>query len=205
MKILFQGDSITDGFRYRENDQYRGSGYATLVSAKLGFEFPAKYEFVNRGIMGNKVSDLLARMKTDIINIQPDVLSILIGVNDVGHELSRQNGIYAGLYERMYKMLIEEIKTALPAIRIIIMEPFVLKGSATLENWDAFDSGVRQRAAIARRIAEEYQLEFVPLQEKFEASVKVAPKEYWLYDGVHPTAMGHELIAREWIKVFLKE
>ena len=203
MRILFQGDSITDARRDRDNDQYRGVGYATLVSAKLGFEYPNQHEFINRGVSGNRVSNLVARMKADMINLKPDVMSILIGVNDVWHEVSRQNGVDAELYEKLYNLLIEEVKKALPDLRIIILEPFVLKGSATLENWKVFDREVKLRAAAARRVAERNGLEFIPLQDKLDSATMLAPEEYWLMDGVHPTAVGHELIAREWIKTFL--
>lgn len=205
MRILFQGDSITDALRNRENDQYRGVGYATLVSAKLGFEHPGEYEFINRGVSGNRITNLVTRMKADMINLKPDVMSILIGVNDVWHEVQRQNGVDTHLYEKLYNILIEELKTALPNIRIMIMEPFVLQGTATLENWEVFRSEVEQRAAAAKRVAEKNGLEFIPLQAKMDNATAIAPADYWLMDGVHPTAMGHELIAREWIKTFLRE
>lgn len=203
MRILFQGDSITDALRNRENDQYRGVGYATLVSAKLGFEHPGEYEFINRGVSGNRITNLVTRMKADMINLKPDVMSILIGVNDVWHEVQRQNGVDTQLYEKLYNILIEELKAALPNLRIMIMEPFVLQGTATLENWEVFRSEVEQRAAAAKRVAEKNGLEFIPLQAKMDDAATIAPADYWLMDGVHPTAMGHELIAREWIKAFL--
>ena len=94
MKILFQGDSITDAGRSRDNDQYIGTGYPLLVKSELGYKFPGKYEFINRGISGNRIVDLYARIKADIINIKPDVMSILIGVNDVWHEFGvNPNGV----------------------------------------------------------------------------------------------------------------
>ncbi|MBQ3428069.1 MAG: SGNH/GDSL hydrolase family protein [Clostridia bacterium] len=205
IRILFQGDSITDAMRWRESDQYRGSGYATIVSAKLGYDHPDKYEFINRGISGNRVVDLLARIKCDTINLKPDVMSILIGINDVWHELSAQNGVDADIYEEYYRLLIKQIKAALPDIRIIILEPFLLKGSATAEKWEIFRPEAEKRAAISKKIAAEFGLDFVPLMKKFDDAVKIAPPEYWIMDGVHPTAAGHELIAREWIKVFNME
>lgn len=204
MKILFQGDSITDAGRNRSNDGARGCGYATLVSAKLGFENPNEYEFVNRGISGNRVTDLLARIQCDMINQEPDMMSILIGVNDVWHEINYQNGVNTELFEQVYNLLIAELKAALPNLRIIILEPFVLKGSATEENWEAFQTGVADKAAAAKRVAEKNGLEFIPLQDKFNEAATKAPASYWLGDGVHPTAAGHELIAREWINVFGK-
>ena len=201
-KILFQGDSITDAQRNKENEQYRGSGYATLVAGALGFERPNEFEFLNRGISGNRVTDLISRIKKDIINLTPDYMSILIGINDVWHELACKNGVSEEKFERYYNLLIEDTKEALPNIKIMILEPFVLKGSATEEAWSEFRSETEKRAAAAKRVAEKNNLLFVPLMEKFDEAAKTAPCSYWLYDGVHPSAMGHELIKREWLKAF---
>lgn len=203
-KILFQGDSITDAGRSREDNNNRGIGYPTLVSAEMGFDNPGKYEFINRGISGNRVIDLIARVKADIINLEPDYMSILIGINDVWHEVSYTNGVDAERYEKYYNMLIEEVKEALPNIKIMILEPFVLKAAATEEHWDYFRSETEKRAAAAKRVAEKNNLVFVPLMQKFDDAAKLAEASYWLRDGVHPSAMGHELIKREWIKAFGK-
>lgn len=199
--ILFQGDSITDAGRNRDLPFDMGKGYPNLVSAHIGFENPGEYEFINRGISGNRIVDLYARMKIDLINLKPDIMSILIGVNDVWHEVARQNGVAPKKYKKIYSMLIEEVKEALPDIKIMILEPFVLEGSATAENMDKF-AEVKEMAKAAKEIAEEHNLVFVPLQDKFDAATKLAPPEYWLGDGVHPTPKGHELIKREWLKAF---
>ena len=200
--ILFQGDSITDAGRARDNDSNVGIGYPVLVKGTLGFEHPGKYTFLNRGISGNRVVDVYARIKSDIINLKPDVMSILIGVNDVWHEIFRENGVDAEKYFTIYSMLIEEIKVALPDIKIMILEPFVLKGTATEEAWDVFRPEVEKRAAKAKMIAEKFNLPFIPLQDKFDEATLLAPADYWLRDGVHPTTEGQELIKREWLKFF---
>ena len=200
--ILFQGDSITDAGRARDNNHHLGVGYPHLIRATLNVDMIGKYEFLNRGISGNRIVDLYARIKADIINLKPDIMSILIGVNDVWHEIVSQNGVDSDKFYHIYCMLIEEVKEALPNIEIIIMEPFVLKASATEEHWNAFHVEVTKRAAAGKRVAEKYGLPFIPLQEKFDAAEKLAPANYWLSDGVHPTAAGHELIKREWLKVF---
>ena len=200
--ILFQGDSITDAQRSRDNDSFAGSGYANLVKAEIGYEYPNEYRFYNRGISGNRSIDVYARIKQDIINLKPDIMSILIGVNDVWHELNYHNGVDADKYFRIYSMLIEDIKEALPDIKIIILEPFVLKGTATEDCWEYFSTEVQKRAEKARQIAEKYNLPFVTLQNKLNEAQKKAPSSYWLMDGVHPNAAGHELIKREWIKAF---
>lgn len=206
--VLFQGDSITDCFRSGEDFDLVGCGYPLLVKAKLGFERPSEYNFQNRGICGDRIVDLYARIKHDIINLKPDYMSILIGVNDVWHELNYNNGVDAEKFEKIYCMLIEEIKEALPEIKIMILEPFVLKGRGTKDTddmpnkWEIFRSEVEMRAKKAESVAQKYNLKFIPLQKKFDDVAKLAPEAYWLDDGVHPTAMGHELISREWLKAF---
>lgn len=207
-RILFQGDSITDACRDREHLDNLGIGYPTLVKAELGFENPEKFDFQNRGISGNRIVDVYARIKLDIINLKPDYLSILIGVNDVWHELSRQNGVDAEKYEKIYCMMLDEIYGALPDIKIMILEPFVLEGSATCnteevpDKWNIFNTEVRKRAQKARSVAQKYNIPFISLQDKFDSVSEKTENSYWLSDGVHPTTAGHELIKREWIKRF---
>lgn len=204
--ILFQGDSITDAGRSRENNEDRGRGYPSLVAAKLGVEYPDEYKFINRGISGNRVVDLYARIKIDFLNLKPDYLSILIGINDVWHDVKDdpllKNGVDAAKYEKIYDMLLCEITAALPETKIMILEPFVLKGTATEKAYETFYSETRKRAYIAGKMAEKYNLPFITLQDKFEEVSKTAPAAYWLPDGVHPSPYGHELIAREWIRAF---
>ncbi len=205
MRILFQGDSITDAGRARDNDYNVGVGYPLLVKAGLGFAEPGKYEFFNRGISGNRVVDVYARLKSDIINLKPDVMSILIGVNDVWHEFGESpNGVDADKYYKIYDMLIEEVKSALPDIKIMIMEPFVLKASSTEGNWDSFNQEVKKRAEMAKKISEKYNLPFIELQDGFDKLSENIEAGYWLGDGVHPTPMGHEYIKNEWLKGFKK-
>lgn len=199
--ILFQGDSITDGGRAKEYES-TGFGYPILVKGEVTFEFPNQYILYNRGISGNRVVDLYARIKSDIINLKPDIMSILIGVNDIWAEIQYHNGVDVDKYFQIYSMMIEEIKKELPDVKIMIMEPFLLKASATELYWEEFRSEVEKRAAKAKEIAEKYNLIFIPLQDKFDEAKKLASEDYWLYDGVHPTTAGHELIKREWMKAF---
>lgn len=205
--ILFQGDSITDWHRGRENDGDVGRGYPLLVKAALSFEHPEEYTYFNRGISGNRIVDVYARIKMDIINLKPDYMSILIGINDVWHEISRENGVAPAKFEKIYDMLITEIKEELPDLKLIILEPFVLKGSATCDTeeipnrWKRFDEGAKANAQAARRIAEKHGAIFVELQSKFD-ELDAAHPGYWLMDGVHPTAAGHQLIQREWLNAF---
>lgn len=206
--ILFQGDSITDCDRSRENFENVGKGYPLLVKSQLGFEYPECFQFQNRGVSGNRIIDVYARIKADIIHLKPDYMSILIGVNDVWHEFDYHNGVDAEKFEKIYGMLIEEIQAALPHIKIMILEPFCLRAAATEnteeypDKWNTFRSEVEKRAMKARAVAEKYNLTFVPLQEKFCKAAENTENTYWLADGVHPTAMGHELIKKEWLKAF---
>ena len=207
--VLFQGDSITDCARNREDITSTGVGYVHMVKGQLGCEYPEKYEFINKGISGNRIVDVYARIKMDIINLKPDYMSLLIGVNGVWHEMGgKHKGVSAEKFEKIYDMLLTEIFEALPDIKIMIMEPFVLEGSATTateeepERWDYFRTEVPLRAAAAKRIAEKYGLPFVKLQDVFNEACKQAPASYWLRDGVHPTPMGHWLIKNEWMKGF---
>lgn len=201
-KILFQGDSITDAFRIRETETHLGVGYPNLIASELGFENPGKYEFINKGVSGDRIIDLQSRIKRDMINIKPDIMSILIGINDVWHEIAEHNGVSTPKFELLYSMLIEEVKESLPDVKLMILEPFVLHGEATNEHWSYFRQGTEEKAAAAFRVADKYDILFITLQEKFDRAFELAPEGYWLRDGVHPTQAGHELIKREWIKAF---
>ncbi len=209
--VLFQGDSITDAGRNRELSHGMGVGYANMVAGELGAVEPYKYIFRNRGISGNRVVDLFARMKVDMINMKPDVMSILIGVNDVWHEYNYQNGVSAEKFELVYDLMVEELLRELPGLKLMIMEPFALPGSATETTeerpgrWEFFEKEVPLRAAAAKRIAEKYGLPFIPLQRMFdEVNVNAPQKGYWLRDGVHPTAAGHVLIKNAWLEAYKK-
>lgn len=207
--ILFQGDSITDAGRSRDHNNYMGQGYPHLIKATFNASAPLTYTFYNRGISGNRIVDVYARIKADIINLAPDFMSILIGVNDVWHEVAYQNGVDTDKFERIYSMLIEEVRAALPNVKILIMEPFVLPASATTgeledgrDKYTLFRTEVEARAAAARRVAQKHALPFLPLQAAFDAACAQAEPSYWLGDGVHPTEAGHALIARLWTEKF---
>ena len=196
-RFLFQGDSITDAGRddddLRENSGL-GSGYPLLVAADFLKNRKGTFSFINRGVSGDRITDIYARIKEDIINLKPDYMSILVGVNDVSHELTMQCGVDEEKYEKIYGMIIDEVKNALPGIKIIILEPFLLKGSATNAMWEQFRYEVEKRAAASKRVAEKYGLSFVPLQHLFDEYAADDDTEYWSLDGVHPTAAGHQII-----------
>lgn len=202
-RILFIGDSITDAGRNYDKDSDAGRGYVQFIKAHLGLENPQEYEILNRGINCDRVVDLYGRIKKDIINLKPDIVSILIGVNDAGHNMwPMPNGLDEDKYYIVYDMLISDIKEALPDVKIIILEPFILNGDSIEQFWPVIGEEVEKRAAMAQKISEKHGLTFVPLQAGIDELCKKAPNSWWLGDGIHPTAMGHEFIKWEWLKAF---
>jgi lysophospholipase L1-like esterase len=204
MVILFQGDSITDGNRGRDTDPNHilGHGYAFSIASRLGADHPEKgYNFINRGISANKIIDLKARWKTDTLDLKPNVLSILIGVNDASSVVVNWEPIISvEEYEAVYRELLELTKTQFPNILFVLCEPFILKVGNVKANWDAYHDDVIRRQAVVAKLALEYNAVFVGFQQVFDKACEKAPADYWLWDGVHPTVAGHELLAREWIK-----
>jgi lysophospholipase L1-like esterase len=206
--ILFQGDSITDAGRSREkanvpNEQPgMGNGYVWLAASQILVDRPdAGISIFNRGISGNKVYQLAERWDQDCIALKPDVLSILIGVNDFWHSL---DGKYKGTletYANDYRALLERTRKALPKTRMIICEPFVLRCGAVNEKWLAPFDGYR---AAARKLAKDFKLPFVPFQAMFDEAVRYAPADQWAKDGVHPTPVGAALMAHYWLRVVAK-
>ena len=148
--------------------------------------------------------DLYARIKADVWNHKPDVISILIGINDVWHEIYGGNGVELNRFEKVYRMLIEDTREQLPNVKFILCEPFVLKGSATEEKYEEFCE-IKKYAAVVKKLAKEYGVPFVALQEKFDEAAEKHGAVHYLYDGVHPDVAGGKLIAEEWLKVFQTE
>lgn len=201
--ILFQGDSITDGNRGRNYDpnHIMGHGYAFSIASRLGADYPEKqYNFINRGISANKIIDLKARWQPDTLDLKPDVLSILIGVNDSSSiVVNWEPKITVEEYENVYRELLEQTVTKFPGIILVLCEPFILEVGNVKNNWEAFQSDIVKRQAIVRSLAIQYNAVFVGFQEVFNKACEKAPADYWIWDGVHPTVAGHELMAREWI------
>lgn len=203
-KILFMGDSITDSGRVRDENNrfYMGEGYPCMCAGRIMKDYPGEYFVENVGISGHRIVDIYARIKKDFWNLKPDIFSMLIGINDVWHELGAGNGVEPERFEKVYRMLLEDTKKVLPDLKIILLEPFVLKARATEEKWEEFLEGTKTNAAIVKMLAKEFGCVFVPLQDKFDEACKLAPESYWLRDGVHPSSAGHQLIADEWLKAF---
>lgn len=205
-KILFQGDSITDAGRDKKNQiantqKSFGGGYAWMAASHLLIGNPELNLIIhNRGISGNKVHQLAARWDKDCIELKPEILSILIGVNDIWHGL---NGRYDGTvktYEDDFIALLEKTHKSLPKTRFVICEPFVLKCGAVNEKWFPEFDYYRESA---RKIAAQFDGIFVPFQSMFDEAVKYAPAKHWAGDGVHPSPHGASLMAHFWIKSVL--
>ena len=207
MRILFFGDSITDTHRVRELDfcpHALGNGFVNRIAGNLLYENPEKYQIINRGIGGNRIVDLYSRIKCDCWALNPDVISILIGVNDVWHEINDGNGVEIDRFEKVYRMIIEDTQKALPNVKLILCEPFVLQGSATTPNWDKFVA-VFDYAKVVKNLAKEYGLFFLPLQKQIQEYNDKHEEGITLYDGVHPNTAGARIIADSWIKLFKEE
>lgn len=204
MNVIYLGDSITDAGRsIGEGSMVSiGQGYALITSAKLSAQRPGAYNFINSAISGSRIVDIYARIKTDAWNKEPDVISILAGVNDVWHEFDMSNGVDAERFENVYRMLLTDTKKRFPNVKFLLMEPFVLRESATTENWEGFQRETLARAAVVKKLAEEFNTVFVPLQCIFDEACKQQSVAYWLADGVHPTPAGHQLIADAWMEAF---
>ena len=208
LTILFQGDSITDAGRnrgrYYANDPGGlGSGYVFQIIAELLGSNPGKdLKFYNRGISGNKVFQLADRWDDDCLYLKPDVLSVLIGVNDFWHTLSNNYAGTAKTYNEDLRNLLDRTKKQLPDIKLIIGEPFAVKGGrAITPQWDK-DFPDYQK--YAKAIAKDYNAAFIPYQDVFDKALKIAPASYWCPDGVHPSIAGAYLMKNAWLEAFDK-
>ena len=210
MKILFFGDSITDAERNRERPESitgLGGGFVRIVADRLYSQKANAYEVINTGISGNRIVDLYQRIKKDFWNYEPDVLNILIGVNDVWHEIYHRNGVELDRFEAVYRMLIKDTLKALPNIKIFLMEPFVLEGKVTINTEEIPDrfsrfEKVYDYAKVVKKLAEEFNLTFIPLQEKLTNKAKEVGAELVLVDGVHPNYLGASIIADAFVEKF---
>lgn len=200
--FVFQGDSITDSCRGREDKWNLGYGYPDLVASDLSFKYPGEFHFINSGVSGDKTANMYARITEDVLEHKPDYVSVLIGVNDAWHPISnnRDSMFSAERYKQLLSMFIEDILAQNPDAVIAVIEPAIIDEAPIHSYFEAFDSAVRERAQAAKEAAGKYGAIFVPVKAKLEELCKTYPAEYWLIDGVHPTQAGHRLIANELIK-----
>jgi lysophospholipase L1-like esterase len=197
-RVLFQGDSITDGARGRSSDPNHvlGHGYVFLIGADLGAAAPEHgLVFLNRGVSGNTVLDLAKRWPQDALELKPDLLSVLIGVNDSA------KGVEPAQFERTYDELLTGARAANPALRLVLCVPFTGTDGPALAKSPGRRERVAALAPVIRRLAAKHDALVVDFQKTFDAALARAPSSWWIWDGVHPTAAGHRLMADEWLRV----
>lgn len=202
--ILFQGDSITDAGRDRKKELPNnagsfGRGYAFLAASNLLNEMPEKdLTIYNRGISGNKVFQLDDRWDKDCLDLKPDVLSILIGINDYWHF---RDGKYDGtveVYENDLRKLLKRTKSKLPNVKLVICQPFAVPDTRAVD--ESWIKPVKTFQVAAKKLADEFDAIWVPFQEVFDEAIKHAPAKYWTGDGVHPDMPGAQLMAEAWLR-----
>ena len=205
-RLLFQGDSITDmqwGRRQSDRNHYLGHSYVYLIAARLGADMPkAGLEFFNRGNSGNKVSDLKRRWQTDALDIKPDILSVMVGTNDVGAGFRRADKkVTPEMFENDYRHILQASRQANPALHLVLMDPFVLP-TGPLQNPQAYQARRKETDRLRKvvvKLAQDFDAAHLPTQDIFDQAAKEADPKNWIWDGVHPLPQGHELIARHWL------
>ncbi|MEU5716158.1 SGNH/GDSL hydrolase family protein [Streptomyces sp. NPDC020403] len=194
--VLFQGDSITEVGRLSEPDFPLGHGYARLAADRVRALRPdSGITFVNRGVGGDRVSDLRARWREDALDLEPDVVSVLIGVNDTwcryraGEVTSRRS------YEDDYRALLTPFRER-PDAQLVLIEPFLVP--VTQEQW-AWREDLDPRIHTVRRLAEEFDAALLAADGLLNQAARTAGSaERIAGDGVHPTPLGHRLLAEAW-------
>ncbi len=200
MKILFQGDSVTDAGRDRENVHDLGEGYPKYAAAMIQDTFPDEtFEFVNLGISGNRTEHLVARLQSDFVDIQPDIVSILIGVNDVWHHYNHDIETTDEAFERNYRVVLDAIKTKTNA-RIFMIQPFLLEAVDPAKS--IFREELTRKQAIVKRLADEYADVYLALDETFQNEADEEPA-YYTPDGVHPSTDGACYIGEKYLDAII--
>ena len=197
-RVLFQGDSITDGNRGRNEDPNHilGHGYVFIISARHGAAFPdSKLDFMNRGVSGNTVLELQQRWQKETLDLKPDILSVLIGVNDSGRRMPLNE------FEEVYNKLLTDAKAANPDIKLVLCEPFWLDHTATQPAKGSPNADIVKRQEVVAKLATKHDAALVHFQKALDDACQRAPAKYWIWDSVHPTYAGHQILADEWERV----
>jgi lysophospholipase L1-like esterase len=200
--FLFQGDSITDGGRSRNNDwnHVLGHGYAYLIASRLWADHTKQeFHFFNRGISGNTITDLTGRWEKDTLSIKPEVLSILIGINDISTYINGNKEYSVENFEKDYRTLLQDTQEELPRVQLVLCDPFILPVGKVKDRWNEYFPEIEKRQKAIAALAIEFKAIHIQFQKVFNSALSKAPAEYWIWDGVHPMPAGHELMAREWI------
>ncbi|OON98587.1 MAG: hypothetical protein ATN35_04445 [Epulopiscium sp. Nele67-Bin004] len=195
--IMFQGDSITDCGRNRLDGASLGNGYVNLINHYIQQHFE-NIKCLNRGIAGNRTADLKRRWKRSTLSEDIDILSLLAGVNDTWRRYDAGVVTTTEQFKEHYYYLLESAKEANPDLKIILMAPFLLPTEPKQLNWH---EDLAPKIEVVEQAAKDFDATYVPLQEIFNSQISAEqPNCYWVSDGVHPTAKGHILIAKEWIE-----
>lgn len=205
MKIVFLGDSVTDAGKNLDAGfpTAIGQGYTAMVAGRLGADEPGRYEFVNSGVSGFRCTDIYSQIKPFCWNLNPDVVSLYVGVNDAMHEYQDpRNGVETERFYRVVKTMLLETRERFPGVKFILLGAFVLPGWFLDSYGETLIPEVRKRAAAMKQIAEELSVPYIPVQELMDSACKLQPSYYWSADGVHPTPAGHQLIADAWLRAF---
>ncbi|WP_010272160.1 SGNH/GDSL hydrolase family protein [Paenibacillus senegalensis] len=193
--VLFIGDSITDVKRDRETNDL-GKGYAMMAAGLIGAYYPElDITFYNRGIGGNRVSDLQNRWQQDCLDLNPTLVSIYIGINDCWRRYSQNEVVTVEQFEAGYRDLLTQTKEKLNA-KLVMMEPFVLPVPEDRKQWR---EDLDPKINVVRELAREFNALLVPLDGLFAQASTRRESSYWADDGVHPSPAGHALIARAWL------
>ena len=204
--ILFQGDSITDVGRSRQaigpnNPDGLGYGYPQLISKHLFKSYPDHYlQIYNRGVSGDRIRDLAHRWQNDTLRLLPNIISLLIGVNDTWNYLYMGMGSDPKDYQEVYRKLLQDTRQVQPDTQFVLCEPFVLITGEVTEEWL---KDINERQEITRRLAQEYNGVAVPFQSALDKAAKNISPHKLLEDGVHPTDLGHRVLADCWIETVL--
>ena len=195
--VLFQGDSITDAGRSRDNDALLGSGYAAMIAAQIGVLYPERQiRFLNRGISGNRATNLESRWQADCLDLKPDWVSIMIGINDTWRAFDRNDPTPTAAFTASYRKILEQTRDQLNA-KLILIEPFVLPHP---EDRKAWREDLNPRIDAVRTLALEFGAILVPMDGVFAAACCRREPAFWSGDGVHPSPAGHALITRSWLQ-----
>lgn len=198
---MFQGDSITDVGRDYGDGNHMGAGYAMMAAARFSAQYPEKQvTFYNRGISGNRVKDLRERWQPDCLDLKPDWVSILIGINDCWKRYSQNDPTPVGQFESDYRFLLEVVREKLGA-NLILCEPFVLPFPEDRELWR---EDLDPKIQVVRKLAREFDAVLVPFDGVFAQAAAKRHPEFWTGDGVHPTKAGHALMAQNWLDAVVR-
>ena len=196
-RVLFQGDSITDAGRDRTQSDHLGRGYPQFVAGLYTAAHPDDgVVFMNRGIGGDRAKNLVERWTEDAVDLRPDIVSILIGINDTWRRYDRDDPTSAGDFENGYRTVLDRIQSETGA-RIVMLEPFVLP---VPEDRKAWREDLDPKIEVVRRLAAAYGAIFIPLDRIFADLAARTRPEIWAADGVHPTPAGHAVIAKAWLE-----